>query len=132
MFRILWRILVFVGLTILTQLGGIAYLIGLAARRPWIVGVLAYVAFSLAAVLVAPQFGRVALACFTGEPRVASPLTCALNRHYATPKAFEVVSELGAAVPGTLILDANFPFWDGFPLLPHLSHDDGRKIDIAL
>lgn len=28
-------------------------------------------------------------------------------------------------------LDANFPFKDGFPLLPHLSHDDGRKVDIA-
>jgi hypothetical protein len=28
-------------------------------------------------------------------------------------------------------LDANFPFFDGFPLLPHLSHNAGRKIDIS-
>ncbi|MEO1435240.1 MAG: hypothetical protein AAFV80_06855, partial [Bacteroidota bacterium] len=28
-------------------------------------------------------------------------------------------------------LDANFPFLDGFPLLPHLSHDDGEKVDLA-
>jgi len=28
--------------------------------------------------------------------------------------------------------DANFPFIDQFPLLPHLSHNDGKKIDIAL
>jgi len=37
------------------------------------------------------------------------------------------------AFPGnvTLHLDANFPFLNGFPLLPHLSHDDGRKLDIA-
>ncbi|AGC77105.1 hypothetical protein LX97_01845 [Nonlabens dokdonensis] len=28
-------------------------------------------------------------------------------------------------------LDAGFPFIDGFPLLPHLSHNDGRKIDLA-
>ncbi len=28
-------------------------------------------------------------------------------------------------------LDANFPFFDGFPLLPHLSHNDGKKIDIS-
>lgn len=28
-------------------------------------------------------------------------------------------------------LDANFPFVDGFPLLPHWSHNDGRKIDLA-
>ncbi|MEO9952825.1 hypothetical protein [Nonlabens sp.] len=30
-----------------------------------------------------------------------------------------------------IYLDAGFPFIDGFPLLPHLSHNDGRKIDIA-
>jgi hypothetical protein len=28
-------------------------------------------------------------------------------------------------------LDANFPFIDGFPLLPHLSHNDGLKLDLA-
>lgn len=28
-------------------------------------------------------------------------------------------------------MDANFPFIDGFPLLPHLSHNDGRKIDLS-
>ena len=28
-------------------------------------------------------------------------------------------------------LDACFPFWDGFPLVPHLTHNDGRKLDIA-
>ena len=35
--------------------------------------------------------------------------------------------------PGTttLYLDANFPFADGFPLIPHLSHNDGKKLDLA-
>ena len=35
--------------------------------------------------------------------------------------------------PGTttLALDGNFPFFDGFPMLPHLSHSDGRKLDVA-
>ncbi|MFN8324139.1 MAG: hypothetical protein U0T74_15870, partial [Chitinophagales bacterium] len=28
-------------------------------------------------------------------------------------------------------LDACFPFGNGFPLFPHLSHNDGKKIDIA-
>jgi len=28
-------------------------------------------------------------------------------------------------------MDANFPFIDGFPLLPHLSHHDGDKIDLS-
>ncbi len=29
-------------------------------------------------------------------------------------------------------LDANFPFIDKFPLLPHLSHNDGKKLDLSL
>lgn len=35
--------------------------------------------------------------------------------------------------PGTVLnyLDANFPFFDGFPLLPHLSHNDGNKLDLS-
>jgi len=28
-------------------------------------------------------------------------------------------------------LDANFPFINGFPLPPHLSHNDGKKIDVS-
>ena len=28
-------------------------------------------------------------------------------------------------------MDASFPFIDDFPLLPHLSHSDGKKIDIS-
>ncbi|MEE9439480.1 MAG: hypothetical protein V3V14_10805 [Saprospiraceae bacterium] len=28
-------------------------------------------------------------------------------------------------------LDANFPFIDGFPLFPHISHNDGRKVDLC-
>jgi len=31
-----------------------------------------------------------------------------------------------------IYLDANFPFIDKFPLLPHLSHNDGRKVDVSL
>jgi hypothetical protein len=31
----------------------------------------------------------------------------------------------------TIVLDGSFPFLDGFPMLPHLSHDDGEKIDFA-
>jgi hypothetical protein len=35
--------------------------------------------------------------------------------------------------PGTITnyLDANFPFIDKFPLIPHLSHNDGKKLDLS-
>lgn len=124
--------LIFGLLTALTQLGGIAYLIGLVIRRSWLVGFAAYVSLSVMSVFVAPQFGRVALPCFGEDRVVASRLLCAMNRTYVDPVAADVVKELQATVPGTQVLDANFPFFDGFPLLPHLSHDDGRKVDLAL
>ncbi|MGF1553801.1 MAG: hypothetical protein ACFBWO_15085 [Paracoccaceae bacterium] len=68
---------------------------------------------------------------------VQSWLYCAMNRHYVSPEMKEVLTDLADAMdrkfPGTrtLVLDANFPFLDGFPLLPHLSHDDGEKADLA-
>lgn len=66
-----------------------------------------------------------------------SVLYCGLNRHYVVPELKEVLitysKKLNAKHPNTktLILDANFPFITGFPLLPHLSHNDGRKVDLA-
>lgn len=37
------------------------------------------------------------------------------------------------AYPESVItyLDANFPFINGFPMLPHLSHNNGKKLDLA-
>ncbi|WP_216823404.1 penicillin-insensitive murein endopeptidase [Niastella vici] len=47
--------------------------------------------------------------------------------------AYSVASEMNKKYPGTVInyLDANFPFVNGFPLFPHLSHNDGKKMDLA-
>ncbi len=53
------------------------------------------------------------------------------------PELMEVLKDYAAKMestfPGTktLVLDANFPFVSGFPMFPHLSHDDGRKVDLA-
>lgn len=134
-------------LTLLTQVGGFVYLAarwlsgrwkitGWAARLAVFVAL--YASATMALPFLAPSFGRVALSCLeSGSLQVQSPLYCVLNRNYLTPgakRAAEVLSEaMAAAYPGTvtLVLDANFPFLDGFPLLPHLSHDDGRKLDIA-
>jgi hypothetical protein len=45
-----------------------------------------------------------------------------------------VSSSLNREFPKTklIYLDANFPFFNGFPLLPHLSHNDGKKIDLSI
>ena len=97
-----------------------------------------YIAFALAAIVIAPSFGRVPISCISdGTYKVQSPLYCALNRQYVTPELKRALDDfagkLNSEFPDTttLILDANFPFIDGFPLLPHLSHSDGRKVDLA-
>lgn len=128
-----------IGLTLLSQLGGVAWLIALAFKRRFMAFLLAYATLSLLVVWAAPQFGRTALPCFSNETMgQQSWAYCALNRHYVTPEMKTVLEDLAQAVttqfPGTKVqfLDAGFPFVTGFPLLPHLSHDDGQKADIAL
>jgi hypothetical protein len=138
MLRFITNACAFLFLTILTQIGGIAWLVAMFFRRRLVAFMLAYVALTAAAVWIAPNFGRVALSCFDDGPlQVQSLMYCALNRHYVTPELRDVLidtaEEMDRRYPGTetLVLDANFPFWDGFPLLPHLSHDDGEKVDLA-
>lgn len=138
MLRFFGHALLVSGLTVLTQIGGLAWIIALFFRRRLIAFGLAYAALTLAAIWIAPGFGRVALNCFDDGPlQVQSPIYCALNRTYVTPGLNDILVEaaedMDRRFPGTqtLVLDANFPFLDGFPLLPHLSHDDGDKADLA-
>jgi hypothetical protein len=145
-----------VGLTALTQVGGVAYLVGLAVgwfppvrhaapslRRTAVViaAVSSYLVMTLFFVPpLAKSMGRVRLPCGTngdGPVVAATWLTCALNRGYVRPEVRDLVAALSAEVgqrfPGNQIttLEGNLPFIDGFPLLPHLSHRDGRKVDLA-
>jgi len=152
MIRICVHGALFACLTLLTQIGGLAYLLSLVTRRfarkvpplgrwfPPLAFLGFYLSLSLLATAAAPLFGRTHLPCFTSaHTRLAmqSPLYCTLNRHYVTPDLKSVLLELSAHLdetfPGsvTLVLDAGFPFIDGFPMLPHLSHSDGRSVDLA-
>jgi len=140
-------------LTVLSQIGGavliLAWLLGralpLTARRRGLAVLALFAALYAAATLavvppLAALAGRVPLPCRAepGRPVAAgSPLYCLLNRNYVDPRLVPLLDALAAAMdqahPGTvtLYLDANFPFLDGMPLAPHLSHDDGRKLDLA-
>lgn len=125
-------------LTLLTQLGGLAWLFALFFKRRLLIFVFAYTTLSLTAFFIAPNFGRVALPCLSSEPmKMQSLMYCVLNRHYAVPELRDVLTEtaenVAQAYPGTLtlILDAGFPFAETFPMLPHLSHASGRAADIA-
>ncbi|VAV95741.1 FIG00985813: hypothetical protein [hydrothermal vent metagenome] len=137
----------FVLLTLLTQIGGVAYLLALMINRSgrrklktFVLFVGLYAGLSVGTVFVAPVFGRVPLSCVADNGSLfvmRSPVICILNRHYVRPElkaaAIALASSVNEKFPGTvtLALDANFPFIDGFPMLPHLSHKDGRKLDIS-
>lgn len=136
--RALAHILLVVVLTLLTQLGGPAWLIALAFRRRLTAFLLIYLAMSAAAPAVAPAFGRVGVTCWREGPlQVQSWFYCLTNRTYLAPELLAVLEDAARIVAArqpdsvTLLLDAGFPFGDGFPLLPHLSHGDGRKADLA-
>jgi hypothetical protein len=166
----LMLVLAFVVLTLLTQIGGMvfllvwlisrlfaagwvraskkSYLFAARGMNSWVrtaVNAVLFVAiYATLTILVVPPLAasqnRVPLPCIiTGnEPlRVAHPLFCALNRHYVDARLLPLAVSLARAMdrrfPGTVTvaLDAGFPFLNGFPLLPHLSHNDGRKLDLA-
>lgn len=140
----IWHGLVILALTALTQIGGIAWALALLLRAVFgrfllLFGAL-YLCLTVVAHYTAPLAGRVALPCLDAGPSqiaVLNPLYCALNRNYVTPQmkahADGLADHMHDAFPGTRTraLDANFPFINGFALLPHLSHDDGNKLDLA-
>lgn len=125
------------GLTLLTQLGGLAWLVALRFRRRLVAFAAAYALLLVIANLAAPTLGRMPLPCW-GEPlRMQSPVYCLTMRNFVTPEMADVARAAAVRVaadhPGsiTLALDGGFPFLKGMPLLPHLSHDDGVKLDFA-
>lgn len=138
MFR-LFHVTMVLFLTALTQLGGIAWVLAFVFRRRTLAFVAIYAGLSIGALFLAPLAGRQPLSCLNNGPlQVQSWFYCVSNRTYVTPELKAVTEDLAAHMaarhPGTvtLALDGGFPFFDGFPLLPHLSHDDGEKLDLAL
>jgi hypothetical protein len=152
--RIIWIAFVFISLTVLTQVGGLVYLVSFATHGfinkrinhkvlKATVKVFSFLAlYAITTFLVIPiltkPFGRVALPCTQANNiRPLNFLTCLLNRHYVRPAlqqaTITVAKQMNTRYPGTIVnyLDAGFPFVNGFPLVPHLSHNDGKKLDLA-
>lgn len=156
MIRLAMFLLSILSITLLTQVGGIAVLLAAGMHqvlthglnRKWsrriVFTGLVLVTYSMMTLFVIPPLakmaGRPALPC-VASPGVGyaarSLLTCALNRNYAVPQIHLMLQRLArdmdAQLPPTIIgyLDAGFPFFDWFPMLPHLSHSDAKRIDLS-
>ncbi len=145
--KILIKIIIFGLLTIITQIGGIVFLLAILLvkkntekRRLKRVGLftgLYLIATFIIVPNIAPLLGREKIK--ESEFVQAHSLFYKLaNRNYVRPelnKSIEkIATEFGQKNNGIKMayLDANFPFINKFPLLPHLSHNDGKKIDISL
>jgi len=138
-------------LSILTFTGGLAWLLALAGRRfTHLIRFGLWYAFFACLLLAltsgqsrfATQSASRVSATFLSGPALKSPLLYRLsNRDFVSPNlrgvAIDLAAHMQASFPvltqtTTYTLDGNFPFVDGLPLLPHLSHDDGEKLDLAL
>ncbi len=89
---------------------------------------------------LAGLFGREPLPVFSSDRKYlasAKTYTWFFHRHYVTPELKKEILDISKRFnkehPGVkvLYLDGNLPFIDNFPLVPHLSHDDGEKLDLS-
>jgi len=144
---ILLHTLVFIALTLITQIGGVVYLMSFVFCRRIkktfpLKGLAAFVfIYCLGTFVTAPMLAKL----FDRERVVHYPnlqpanyMTVLLNRNYVSADMnvyLKAVSEDLAKRNDQIViryLDACLPLIDGFPLLPHLSHNDGKKIDFSL
>jgi hypothetical protein len=89
--------------------------------------------------VLANSFGRESLPWKSEYIQASNISTILLFRNYATSGSTEILNTITKQARSTshnqtlklVYLDACFPFIDGFPLVPHLSHSDGKKIDLG-
>ena len=142
--KILFHIITIVFLTVLTQIGGIVYLISLLLfkkhKRLIRFGFFsALYLFSTFLIVpnIAPIFGREKIK-ESKTLKAHSFFYKLTNRNYVRPELNKAIGDIANEFENQnsgikmIYLDANFPFIDKFPLLPHLSHNDGKKIDVSL
>ena len=144
--RIFLHLTLIILLTILTQVGGLVYLISLFIinRSFNSYRIRRIIAFSLIYLFttflivpkIAPYFGRVKIND-NNTLESHSFITKLCNRNYVTSEMNQVLIDISKKFNQeftnikVIYLDANFPFINKFPLLPHLSHNDGKKIDLS-
>lgn len=142
---IILKILFFCFLTVLTQIGGVVFLISLFINKKWMrefkfkslltFSVLYLFTTFFVIPFLAPIFGREKIN-HSIKIKPTNYFTVILNRNYVVPELNLLLNKSEKLLKNTDIeihyLDANFPFINNFPLLPHLSHNDGKKIDLSL
>lgn len=122
----------------MTQVGGIIWLLSIVVsqrlkKKKRLVFPIIYLIFNLIIIPpVAKVFGREPLPTFGQNVKPRNWVYPLMFRNYVNPNLKTLLINTSNETNLTITyLDANFPFADGFPLLPHLSHNDGNKIDLS-
>lgn len=142
-FYFIFHFIVFIFFTLATQIGGVLYFVVLYIHRKYklrkrmsfALFVTVYLLFTFLIVPpLASLFGRTQIS-HTDKMNASNYMTVLLNRNYVRKDLNELLIRVSKKIgnPNLKIqyLDAGFPFINGFPLPPHLSHNDGRKVDIS-
>lgn len=145
--KILIHILIVILLTLLTQVGGLIWIAVFGffryrksawnKRKRFLSFSIVYIlCITFIVPILAPLNHRKALPVFEEYIQPHNLGYVLLCRNYVHDDLYSNLIETAKDFKtnyGVFItyLDAGFPFIDGFPLLPHLSHNDGRKIDLA-
>lgn len=136
--KLFGHLLIIVFLTLLTQVGGLIWLLTLiiSKRFTWkkrFVFPVFYLIFNLIIIPpIAKLLGRERLPVFSKNLKPRNIVYPLLFRNYANPELKNLLISTSKETNISITyLDANFPFMDGFPLLPHLSHNDGKKVDLS-
>jgi len=147
--KIIVHVLLVSILTLLTQVGGVLWILNFGyfkwskKQKSQLTKFGSYLMlYLLATFLLVPTFaklnGRVPLPISkSGNLIPHNYITPILNRHYVKPRLKNQLLDIANQTHSNnkqlkvSYLDANFPFINGFPLLPHLSHSDGRKVDLS-
>lgn len=150
-FRVIIYIVIVLMLTILTQVGGLAFLCYLGLKRRitilgWkkrilnfglFLAIYSILSFIVLPILASSLYNRKALPITHSALKPLRMYTYLMNRHYVHEDLYTILLSEAKAMqeefPETITyyLDACFPLGAKFPLLPHWSHNDGRKIDLA-
>ena len=139
--KLLGHLIIVLVLTGLTQIGGLIWILSIIVsikskkKKRYIFPVF-YLVFNLLIIPpVANYFGRERLPVLSSNLKPRNWMYPILFRNYVNPELKTLLENSAETLKSQTIqityLDANFPFFNGFPLLPHLSHNDGKKIDIT-
>ena len=142
--KVLCHALAVMLLTLFTQIGGVVYIVALFVSNKVKIemkgkeGGIFLGIYLITTFLFIPPLARLG----GREPiqhsdkiHPTSYFTVIFNRNYVKPQLNQLLKAVELQLESTDIqihyLDANFPFIDGFPLPPHLSHNDGKKLDLS-